>query len=195
MKIKWTLLERVSAREWLDLNSLHALWKNFLIYFPQTVMLYQLVYQFSYESAKTGERGGKKACIFFLFCITNRHFVFVGNIGHLSSFPLRNYKHILRTSLWNVWFSFHWKGKLNVVSKMLGLRLEISVHPLAVPGRPLLYTSLFCLSNRKEECVALGWLRRCLPVSVVTGFPVMDADLWLCVSVPTECLRCIHLAP
>lgn len=83
MTIKWNLLEHDFTKEFLctkysDLNS--HLWNNFLIYFPKTVMLHQLGYEFRYETEKNGEGQEKKACIFFLFCITDVHFVFIVNI-------------------------------------------------------------------------------------------------------------------
>lgn len=79
------------------LNSPHALKNNFLIYFPNNIMLHQSVYQFRYESAKNGKQGVKKIVY---FSITERDFVFIGNmVIFLSLPPLGNYKHILRIGL------------------------------------------------------------------------------------------------
>lgn len=90
---------------------------------------------------KMEREGERKLAYFFLFCITDIHFVFITNI-HLSFLELV-YKTI----------GFPFTGRLNVVSKMLELRLELLVHPLAVPGWSLLYTLLFC---QTEKCVVLG---------------------------------------
>lgn len=104
------------------------------------------------KSEKNGEGRGKKTCIFFPL-LYNWHTVCI-YCKHLSFFHLGDRGDTLLELVYET-IGFPFTGRLNVVSKMLWLRLEILAHLLAVPGWPLLYTLLFCPSNRKVCCVRL----------------------------------------